>query len=132
MAVRNVKTTQERRMAERDKEYVRPKRNKTNLPNSWDTQWIKVPKSWKDLYKKQCQYEDAQVKQSYQDTMQMSSDEIVDYKLHDGDCSWGCGEPMDYEQYHVWPDDKTKKEWLNGKTEDEHKQSLWDRWFNCE
>ena len=37
--------------------YIRGKRRKRYLPNSWDTKWISIPKSWKDKFKKKHQYE---------------------------------------------------------------------------
>lgn len=122
--IRFIRTQQERRLSLRDKKYTRAKRNKTNLPSAWDTQWITIPKSWKDLYKKQCQWEDAQVKQSYQNGMEMSSQEIVDYRFNDGD--WSPREnSMDFEQHHVWADEEYEKEWNKNKTKD----SWYDNWF---
>lgn len=126
---RNFKTKQERTMAQRDKKYVRPKRNETNLPNSWDTQWIKIPKSWKDLYKKRCQWEDEQeVKQSYQGMSNMSSSEIEDYLYRDGEyCPREQG--MDWDNHHVWADEEYAKEWRGGKTDEESKFDLFWKLF---
>ena len=39
------------------REYVRPKRNKNNLPTSWDDIPIKSTKSWKDISKKRHSWE---------------------------------------------------------------------------
>jgi len=41
---------------EMHKPFVRPKRNKNNLPDSWDTKWIKRRKSWKHRVKKKKQW----------------------------------------------------------------------------
>jgi hypothetical protein len=126
--IRLVKTKQERTMAQRDKEHVRAKRNSTNLPNSWDTQWITIPKSWKDRYKKRCQWEDAQVKTSYQNGTQMSSEELNDYSFREGEF---CPKEriMDFDQAHVWADEEYAKEWRGGKSEEEVKWNLFHRLF---
>lgn len=119
--IRLIKTKQERTMAQRDKKYVRAKRNSTNLPNSWDTQWIKIPKSWKDLYKKRCQWEDEQeVKQSYQGMSGMSSNEIEDYLYRDGEYLPKIN-GMDLDSHHVWADEEYAKEWRGGKSEQDVK-----------
>lgn len=44
---RRPRSQQERKFADRDHKFVRPKRNKTNLPDDCDTQIIKRQKSWK-------------------------------------------------------------------------------------
>lgn len=47
---RRVRTTQERResLSFKNTNMVRPARNFRNLPNSWDTAWIREEKSWKE------------------------------------------------------------------------------------
>jgi len=127
--IRLIKTKQERTMAQRDKKYVRAKRNSTNIPNSWDTQWIKIPKSWKDLYKKRCQWEDEQeVKQSYQGMSGMSSSEIEDYLYRDGEYLPKVN-GMDWDNHHVWADEEYAKEWRGGKSEDEVKFNFFWKLF---
>ncbi len=78
MPVRHFRNHQERKYADRDKGYIRGKRSAKNIPNSYDTQWIKVPRCWKDLYKKQCQYEEREVKTSYLDRFVMTTKEIIE------------------------------------------------------
>ena len=56
--VRHYGGKKEKALAERDKEYIRAKRNKKHLPDSWtDTRWIKRCKSWKARSKANHQYE---------------------------------------------------------------------------
>lgn len=40
-----------------NKKYIRASRNRNNLPNTYNTQWIKKIKNWKHRSKKQHQYE---------------------------------------------------------------------------
>ena len=56
--VRHYGGKKEKALAERDKEYIRAKRNKNHLPDSWtDTRWIRRSKSWKARSKANHQYE---------------------------------------------------------------------------
>lgn len=51
-----LKVQNEKKAAERDGKLVRAKRNKNNLPDPWDTQWIKIQRNWKWQSKKRRQW----------------------------------------------------------------------------
>ena len=79
---------------EEHKPFIRGKRTTNNLPNSWNTQWIRRPKkSWKEKTKNKHQYDQIQ------------------HTLSENVNNWDLNEQFEEEQFLFLLNKKYKNEW---------------------